>query len=143
MNRLTELRSTSLVSIARFDHPQDTPHRDQEEEHSIGFSVNFVESGRFHVVAGRQRYTVDGGALFVTRPGFVFHCRHDREVPEDICFSVDYAADLADSSGYSERRPPRTRGGRGGQASPSPGNRASARVAELMGDELRLHPPLP
>jgi len=96
VNRVAALRSTPLVSVARFDHPDEEAHRDPDEERAGGFSVSFVENGRFHLIVGRERYTLDRWTLFLTRPGLVFRCVHEAELPDDVCISVEFAPAFAE-----------------------------------------------
>lgn len=95
VNRITALRVTPLVAISRFDHAPGEAHTDPPEESVPVFGVSFVEQGRFDVVAGRARQTLDRRSVFVTPPGFAFRCIHHQELPDDVCVSVDFATAFA------------------------------------------------
>jgi AraC family transcriptional regulator len=95
VNRITALRVTPLIAISRFDHAPGEVHTDPPEESVPVFGVSFVEHGRFDVVAGRERRTLDRQSVFVTPPGFTFRCIHHEELPDDVCVSVDFEADFA------------------------------------------------
>ncbi len=96
MNRIHTLVCSSLVRLARFDHPQERIHRDPEEEMASHYSVNFVERGEFHIRVGRDSWWVSQGTLFLTRPGLVYHCRHREQYPLDACLSVLYSKSFVD-----------------------------------------------
>lgn len=96
MNRQDVLLETSLLGLARFDHPQDEPHRDPREEVSPEYSINFVERGVFDLRVGRRSWRLHPGMVFVARKGLAFRCHHDEEIPRDACLSLMPAASLVE-----------------------------------------------
>jgi AraC-like DNA-binding protein len=103
MNRFTPLCETALCAVTRFDHPPGEVHHDPREEQVPRASVNFVETGSFELRAGKERYHLRPGLLFVPWPGLVFSCHHE-ESPSDVCLSVRYARDFSDEIGASAER---------------------------------------
>jgi AraC-like DNA-binding protein len=95
VNRVAPLLGTELASLSRFDHPAGEAHRDPEEERAGTFSLSFVEAGTFELAIGRRRYSLAPGDVFVTWPGLAFRCRHEAELPSDVCLSVDVSEALA------------------------------------------------
>jgi len=85
-----------LVSLARYDHPPDRPHRDPAEEVSSHHAVSFVERGRFTLHHRGRRWRMDTVTLFVTHPGLRYHCTHDGTIPDDVSFSVHYSPELVE-----------------------------------------------
>jgi AraC family transcriptional regulator len=91
MNSETVTAATPLVRLVRFEHERIVPHRDPPEESCDCFSVNFVESGSFRVMAEGRDEEFRPGMLFVTRPGLSYRCRHREEFPGDVCLSVQFS----------------------------------------------------
>jgi len=96
MNRQDVLLETSLLGLARFDHPQDEPHRDPREEVSPEYSINFVERGVFDLRVGRRSWRLYPGMVFLARQGLAFRCHHDEEIPRDTCLSLIPATSLVE-----------------------------------------------
>lgn len=86
------LRTPSLL-LERFDHPAG-PHCDPAEETSASYSLNIVEQGRFALRAGRRRWELSPGMLFVSRPRVAYQFRHFDTAPSDVCLSIAYAGAL-------------------------------------------------
>ncbi|MDQ3803196.1 MAG: AraC family ligand binding domain-containing protein, partial [Acidobacteriota bacterium] len=103
MNRVQTYLASPLVKLSRFDHPAAEGHSDPAEECAGGYSINFVERGGFTLRTGRREWRMSPGMIFVTHPGLVFRCRHAEEVPQDVCFNVDYAEGFADEIGAPEK----------------------------------------
>lgn len=93
MNRATLLHATADLTVSRFDHPAHELHADPEREVATGWHVNFVEAGRFDVIARSQRSRLRGGSVFITRPGLEFRCQHGDACPDDVCISIAFDAD--------------------------------------------------
>jgi len=91
VNRQTRLVSTPVVTLERFEHVDGVAHHDPEEEVATRYGVNFVESGSFRLSAGRRCQALAPDSIFVTTPGLVFSCEHDREHPDDRCLSIAYS----------------------------------------------------
>jgi AraC-like DNA-binding protein len=91
VNRIESLGLTPLVGLARFDHPDDHPHRDPHEEVAGQLSVSFVERGVFDVHVGREEWRLYPGTLFVTLPGMVYRTSHGEELPRDRCLTLSWA----------------------------------------------------
>lgn len=87
------LAQTAGVRVSRFRHVDGLPHVDPREEESPVFSVNFVERGSFDLIVGGERQRFSPGMVFVTRPGLVYGCRHDREIPDDVCLSLTWRSE--------------------------------------------------
>ena len=121
MNRVAPLLRTELAAMSRFDHPEAATHRDPEGEQAGTFGVSFVEKGAFELGVGRARHRLAAGDAFVTWPGLEFRCRHDEEVPRDVCLTVD----VSDTLGYDVAAT------LGGALARSPVRRASNRLAYL------------
>jgi len=90
MNRYTLLLDTPDVTIGRFDHPENHPHRDPPEETAEAYAISFVERGGFEVQMGRRSWQLAPGDVFVNYPGLTYRCRHREESPTDVCLSVRY-----------------------------------------------------
>ena len=88
MNRTRQIFSSALVGVQINDHPAGAMHMDPREEVADSHVVSFVMRGAFTVTHARRRWRLTPRALFVTRPGFAYSCRHEQEAPEDICLSV-------------------------------------------------------
>jgi AraC-like DNA-binding protein len=85
-----------LVSLARYDHPPDRPHRDPAEEVSSHHAVSFIERGRFDLFHSGRRWRMDDTTVFVTHPGLRYRCTHAGPIPDDVSFSVHYSPELVD-----------------------------------------------
>jgi AraC-like DNA-binding protein len=106
MNSETVTAATPLVRLVRFEHEGIFPHRDPPEESCDCFSVNFVESGSFQVIAAGRDEEFRPGILFVTRPGLSYRCWHREEFPGDICLSVQFSdVALAEEFEWLDRGP--------------------------------------
>jgi AraC-like DNA-binding protein len=91
MNRLTPLAQSPSVSLARFDHPAESPHRDPRQETAAGYSISFLKQGSFELHAGRTKWSLQPGMAMVTGPGATFRVRHGEAQPTDVCLVVSYA----------------------------------------------------
>lgn len=91
MNRVTPLVKTSTVSLARFDHPPESAHRDPRQETAAGYSISFLEQGSFELHADRGKWNLLPGMAMVTGPGATFRVRHSEARPTDVCLVVGYA----------------------------------------------------
>jgi AraC-like DNA-binding protein len=98
MNRLTPLRQTPSVSLARFDHPPGRPHRDPRQETAPGYSISFLEQGSYHLDASPRRWDVHPGMALVTGPGATFRVRHAEDRPSDVSLVVGYARRFVEES---------------------------------------------
>lgn len=90
MNRYQLLFATPDVSVSRFDHPPHEAHGDPDEEVATRWAIAFVQSGSFDVVQGRRCVRLQRGSVLLSRPGFIFSCRHHEEVPSDVCLSIGF-----------------------------------------------------
>ena len=90
MNRYQLLFATPDVSVSRFDHPPHQGHDDPDEEVATRWAIAFVQSGSFDVVQGRRGVRLRRGSVFLSRPGFIFSCRHHEESPSDVCLSIAF-----------------------------------------------------
>ena len=88
MIRIHPLAQPAALSVARVDHPPETPHQDPQEETAEAYELNFVEQGVFEVRARNGQWRFYPGTVFVTWPGLVFQCRHEESIPRDVCLSV-------------------------------------------------------
>jgi len=85
-----------LVSLARYDHPPDRPHRDPAEEVSAHHAVSFIERGRFDLHHRGRRWRMDAATLFVTHSGLRYRCTHAGPIPDDVTFSVHYSPEFVE-----------------------------------------------
>lgn len=102
MNRLTPLRRTPTVSLGRFDHPAEAPHHDPRQETAPGYSISFLERGRYQLNTAQRRWDVWPGMAMVTGPGATFRVRHLETQPDDVSLVVGYDRGFVEESG----RPP-------------------------------------
>jgi AraC-like DNA-binding protein len=116
MNRYQLLFATPDLSVSRFDHPPHQAHDDPDEEVATRWAIAFVQSGTFDVAHGRQRVRLRRGGVFLSRPGFIFRCRHPETSPTDVCLSIGFEPrTVVDSqhawarAGWAVRRSPTPR----------------------------------
>ncbi len=76
MNRTTLLFSSDDLTVRRFDHPPHASHHDDDREVADAFSINFVLTGAFDVVAGSKRHEINAGKVFLTHPELVYRVEH-------------------------------------------------------------------
>jgi AraC-like DNA-binding protein len=98
MNRLTPLVKTPAVSLARFDHPAESAHRDPHQETAPGYSISFLEQGSFELQAGRAKWSLQPGMAMAIGPGATFRVRHGEARPTDVCLVVGYARRFVENS---------------------------------------------
>jgi len=96
MLRTLTLHRDGLVGLARYYHPPDSPHKDPAEEVASAYCVSFIEKGRFGLDQGSRRWSMDPATVFVTYPGLVYRCTHEKSRPEDVSLSVQLSPDLAE-----------------------------------------------
>jgi len=96
MNRYEKLFATQDLSLSRFDHPPHQAHDDPDEEVSTRWAIAFVQAGSFDVVHGGRSVRLGRGGVFLSRPGFVFRCRHQDTCPSDVCLSAAFADSVAE-----------------------------------------------
>jgi AraC family transcriptional regulator len=91
MNRLEPLFQSSQISVSRFDHPKDCLHHDPEEEVSQNYAISFVEAGSFQLTTQKKRWVLSPKTAFISHPGAVYRCRHQENMPSDVCLCVVYS----------------------------------------------------
>src|SRR5437667_3668986 len=98
MIRVTDLFESALVRIERIDHPAGAPHVDPRDETAEGYSINFLEAGRFGVTVGGRHWDVGASDVFFTTPGQVQTFAHDEqhEAPADVCVAVCFTPAVHD-----------------------------------------------
>ncbi len=131
MNRIRGLFRSSLVSVERFDHPEDEDHRDPAGEEAAGFAINVIEQGAFRVHAGGYSWTAAAGDVFCTAPGFAYRCEHPPGPPRDSCLTLFFGCGTEDEPFQPARWPSQA-----GRPVVPPANRARYAVSRL---HSRLH----
>jgi AraC-like DNA-binding protein len=96
MNRIHEIRRTTILRIERFDHPADCEHVDPAEEEASGFAINIIEAGSLRLVTRRSAWLATPGTAFCTAPGFVYRCEHPAG-PTDSCLTVSFGPGTDDA----------------------------------------------
>ena len=96
MMRSHVLHESALVGLVRYDHPEDRPNLDPDEEVSSHHCISFIERGEFDLHRGGRRFRFGPAALFLTYPGFAYRCRHAGPKPDDVSLSVQYAPALVE-----------------------------------------------
>lgn len=96
MIRAQPLYRGTVVSLFRYDHPPGRPHWDPAEEIAPHHAVSFIEKGAFDLYHRGSRWRMNAAKLFITHPGFSYHCRHAEPLPDDVSFSVHCAPQLID-----------------------------------------------
>jgi AraC family transcriptional regulator len=96
MIRPRVLHAGALVSLVRFDHPEDERHDDPPEEEASWHCASFIERGSFDLHRGRRRWRLGPDTLFVTRPGFSYHVSHADPIPDDVSLAVEFSPLLLD-----------------------------------------------
>jgi AraC-like DNA-binding protein len=109
VNRYTTLLETPDLSLRRFDHPPHEAHEDPDEEVSQRWTIAFVRSGAFEVVASDEmrcgvRQRLVAGSVLLTHPGQRLRCRHDEEWPDDVCLSIAFRDAVASGAEYAWAR---------------------------------------
>jgi AraC-like ligand binding domain len=94
MNRLKIIYDGSCISISRFDHGHDREHCSDGDEICHAYAINFVESGTFELGIKNNRWTMSGGAVFLSRPGALHRYQHIDRSGSDVCVSARYSTEL-------------------------------------------------
>ena len=91
MARIVPLWRSDEISLYRFDHPVE--HEDQPyEARADAFRASFVESGRFNLEVGEQRWQVAAGDVMLSHPGMRFRASFEGKGFNDRCISLIYLA---------------------------------------------------
>ena len=98
MNASAPLFESGSVTIERFSHPPELPHRDSDAEVTTDVAVSFVESGRFSLRQDKDWFTFGPSNVLVSVPGLVRQYRHLEECPDDVCLSVAFAPETLEDA---------------------------------------------
>lgn len=101
MARIVPLWRSDEISLYRFDHPVE--HEDQPyEARADAFRASFVETGRFNLEVGEERWRVSAGDVMLSHPGMGFRASFDGKGFNDRCISLVYLA--ADDERFNAAR---------------------------------------
>lgn len=91
MSRIVPLWRSEEISLYRFDHPVE--HEDQPYEAlADAFRASFVETGRFNLEVGENRWRVAPGDVMLSHPGMRFRAGFEGAGFNDQCISLVYLA---------------------------------------------------
>jgi AraC family transcriptional regulator len=89
MARIVPLWRSDEISLYRFDHPVE--HEDQPyEAQADAFRASFVETGRFNLEVGEQRWQVEPGDVMLSHPGMRFRAGFEGKGFNDRCIRLVY-----------------------------------------------------
>ena len=108
MARIVPLWRSDEISLYRFDHPVE--HEDQPyEARADAFRASFVETGRFNLEVGEERWKVAAGDVMLSHPGMRFRAGFEGVGFDDRCISLIYhtAGDERFDAAHAWARPER------------------------------------
>ncbi|MFA5161002.1 MAG: AraC family transcriptional regulator [Elusimicrobiales bacterium] len=87
------LLETDFFCLSRYEHAV-FPHKDPSEEWWRGWHVVFTETERWHYRDGYSCGEINSRTAVLGSPGRYYKCRHDAEIPSDVCLDIELRAGL-------------------------------------------------
>lgn len=90
MTRITTLFRSAILTVKRFDHPQDQVHVDGQIDEPNDYGVSFLISGAFTVERGRRAWNFSPGDILLCAPGVKGAVFHPQGRATDECLSIRF-----------------------------------------------------
>ena len=98
MTRVATLLQTPLLSIERFDHPQNEVHVDGQLEISAAYRVTFLLSGEFRIVRNSGTWDFAPGDVLLSCPGISQRPFHPADGARDESLSIRFENELVEDA---------------------------------------------
>ncbi|GAC1434345.1 MAG: hypothetical protein NVS1B11_17390 [Terriglobales bacterium] len=98
MTHVATMLQTPLLSIERFDHPQNEVHVDGQLEVSAAYKVTFLLFGEFRIVRNSGAWDFAPGDVLLSCPGVSQRPFHPADGARDECLSIRFENDLVEDA---------------------------------------------
>ena len=98
MTRTETLFQTPLLTVARFDHPQNQVHVDGRIEITPAYAITFLRSGEFRIVRKLGAWDFAPGDVLISYPGMPQRVFHPADGAKDECVGIRFEKDLLEDA---------------------------------------------